>query len=44
MAWCLLVLSFTPWLTVIGYEWRGHEHNARVIQSLQKQSAPDGIG
>ena len=44
MAWCLLVLSFTPWLTVIGYEWRGHAHNARVLQSLQKQSAPDAIG
>ncbi len=35
MAWCLLVLAFTPWLTVIGYELRGHEHNARVLQSLQ---------
>jgi low temperature requirement protein LtrA len=35
MSWCLLVLAFTPWLTVIGYEWRGHEHNARVLQSLQ---------
>jgi len=44
MPWCLLVLSFTPWLTVIGYELRGHQHNARVLQSLQKQSAPDGIG
>ena len=35
MPWCLLVLSFTPWLTVIGYERRGHAHNARVLQSLQ---------
>jgi low temperature requirement protein LtrA len=35
MAWCLLALSFTPWVTVVGYELRGHEHNARVIQSLQ---------
>jgi low temperature requirement protein LtrA len=35
MPWCLIVLSFAPWLTVIGYELRGHEHNARVLQSLQ---------
>ena len=35
MPWCLLVLSLTPWVTVVGYEVRGHEHNARVIQSLQ---------
>ena len=34
MAWCLLVLSLTPWVTVVGYELRGHEHNARVIASL----------
>ena len=25
----------TPWVTVVGYEVRGHEHNARVLQSLQ---------
>jgi low temperature requirement protein LtrA len=35
MTWCLLVLSLTPWVTVVGYEVRGHEHNARVIQSLR---------
>jgi low temperature requirement protein LtrA len=35
LAWCLVVLAFAPWLTVIGYEWRGHAHNARVLQSLQ---------
>ena len=35
MAWCLLVLALTPWVTVVGYELRGHEHNARVLQSLQ---------
>ena len=33
MAWCLLVLSLAPWVTVVGYELRGHEHNARVLQS-----------
>ena len=38
MAWCLLVLALTPWVTVVGYELRGHEHNARMLehgQSLQ---------
>ncbi|HEX6027045.1 MAG TPA: low temperature requirement protein A [Solirubrobacter sp.] len=34
MAWCLLVLSLTPWVTVIGYELHGHERNARVLESL----------
>jgi hypothetical protein len=33
--WCLLILAFTPWVTVIGYEWRGYEHDERVLQSLQ---------
>jgi low temperature requirement protein LtrA len=33
--WCLLVLALVPWVTVVGYEVRGHEHNARVLQSLQ---------
>jgi low temperature requirement protein LtrA len=32
--WCLLVLSLTPWVTVIGYELHGHEHNARVLADL----------
>jgi low temperature requirement protein LtrA len=39
MAWCLLVLALTPWVTVVGYELRGHEHNARVVGRL---GAPDG--
>jgi low temperature requirement protein LtrA len=34
MAWCLLVLSLAPWVTVLGYELRGHEHNARVLERL----------
>jgi hypothetical protein len=25
----------TPWVTVVGYEVRGYEHNTRVLQSLQ---------
>jgi low temperature requirement protein LtrA len=34
MPWCLIVLSLSPWVTVVGYELRGHEHNARVIARL----------
>ncbi len=34
MAWCLIVLSLAPWVTVVGYELRGHEHNAQVLERL----------
>ena len=34
MAWCLVVLALTPWVTVVGYELRGHAHNARVIARI----------
>ena len=34
MPWCLLVLALAPWVTVVGYELRGHEHNARVLAAL----------
>jgi low temperature requirement protein LtrA len=34
MPWCLVVLSLSPWVTVVGYELRGHEHNARVLERL----------
>jgi low temperature requirement protein LtrA len=34
MAWCLMVLALSPWVTVVGYELRGHAHNARVIEQL----------
>jgi len=33
--WCLLLVALVPWVTVVGYEVRGHEHNARMLQSLQ---------
>jgi low temperature requirement protein LtrA len=32
--WCLLLLSFVPWVTVVGYETVGHRHNAEVIAGL----------
>ncbi|MEA2312733.1 MAG: hypothetical protein QOE28_2701, partial [Solirubrobacteraceae bacterium] len=32
--WCLLVLSLVPWVTVVGYELRGHAHNAEVLAAL----------
>lgn len=33
--WCLLIVALVPWVTVVGYELRGHEHNARMLQSVQ---------
>jgi low temperature requirement protein LtrA len=36
MPWCLVVLSLSPWVTVIGYELHGHRHNAAVIAALQQ--------
>ena len=35
MIWCLLVLSLTPWVTVIGYETVGYRHNAEVLEALR---------
>ena len=34
MPWCLLVLAFTPWVTVLGYELVGHRHNDEVLAGL----------
>lgn len=34
LVWCLLVLAFTPWVTVIGYETVGHRHNEEVLDAL----------
>jgi low temperature requirement protein LtrA len=39
MAWCLIVLALSPWVSVVGYELRGHAHNARVLAAL---TAPEG--
>lgn len=36
LVWCLMVLAFTPWVTVIGYEARGHRHNEEVLESLTR--------
>jgi low temperature requirement protein LtrA len=37
MPWCLVVLSLAPWVTVVGYELRGHRHNAEVIEALGQE-------
>ena len=37
VVWCLIVLAFTPWVTVIGYEIRGHRHNEAVLESLTRR-------
>lgn len=34
MPWCLVVLSLSPWVTVVGYELHGHQHNQRVLERL----------
>jgi len=34
LAWSLAVLALTPWVTVIGYETRGHVHNEQVLARL----------
>lgn len=34
LEWCLAVLALTPWVTVLGYESRGHEHNEQVLAHL----------
>jgi low temperature requirement protein LtrA len=34
MPWCLVVLSLSPWVTVVGYELHGHRHNAQVLERL----------
>ncbi|MBA2954949.1 low temperature requirement protein A [Nocardioides sp. MAH-18] len=34
LSWSLLVVAFTPWVTVIGYETVGHRHNEDVLASL----------
>ena len=39
MAWCLVVLSAAPWVTVVGYELRGHEHNEKVLAEARAQAA-----
>ena len=34
LAVCLVVLSLAPWVTVVGYELRGHRHNEEVLAAL----------
>jgi hypothetical protein len=31
MAWCLIVVMLAPVVTVVGYEWVGHAHEARAL-------------
>ncbi len=34
LVWCLVVLALVPWVTVVGYETRGHLHNEEVLANL----------
>jgi low temperature requirement protein LtrA len=31
LAWCVAALALTPWISVVGYELRGHRWNAHII-------------
>jgi low temperature requirement protein LtrA len=31
LVWCLVVLSLTPWVTVVGYETLGYRHGDRML-------------
>ena len=35
LTWCLVVLSLTPWVTVVGYESFGYRHNMEVLEGLR---------
>lgn len=32
---CLVVVMLAPWVTVLGYEFKAYEHNARIIANLK---------
>ncbi|MGW6379383.1 low temperature requirement protein A [Rhodococcus sp. NPDC055112] len=40
MAWCLIVVMLAPVLTVVGYEWVGHEHEARALDVSLDRAEP----
>ncbi len=33
IGWCIAVLMLAPWVFVLAYEWRGHEHIARDLRT-----------
>ena len=36
----LLILMLAPWVTVLGYEWRGHRDiDARVAEAMAEAAA-----
>ena len=39
LAWCLVVLSLAPWVSIVGYELHSHRHNAEVIARLSREPA-----
>jgi low temperature requirement protein LtrA len=39
LVWSLVVISFTPWVTVVGYELVGHRHNEQVLAALEEEPA-----
>ncbi|UAL29726.1 low temperature requirement protein A [Nocardioides rotundus] len=35
LGWSLVVLSLTPWISVVGYETRGHGHVTRMLERVR---------
>ncbi len=42
LVWCIAVLAVTPWISVAGYESRGHQHNQEVLERLRAEKAAQG--
>jgi hypothetical protein len=39
LAWCLLVLSLAPWVTVLGYETVAYRHTTEVLRRVKLDPA-----
>lgn len=37
LAWCIVVLMIVPWISVVGYELRGHHHLAGVMARIRDE-------
>lgn len=38
LGWCIVVLMLTPWVTVVGYETRGHHHVSQVVERIRQEA------
>jgi low temperature requirement protein LtrA len=37
LPWCIVALAVTPWISVVGYELRGHRYNEHVVDVAHNQ-------